>query len=135
MTQIVLTIDREQAANAECPSRGLTGACPIAINREILCLGVVLAVLQIMDGVLTAIGVYHFGIGAEANLFIRWCMEQFGPNTALVALKSVALLVIVALCVMARSVGWLRPAMKTVILVYLVAAIIPWSAILAKRLL
>jgi|GEM_PF-1131076 len=103
------------------------------ITKEIIVLGVLLAALQVMDGVLTYLGVSHFGLGAEANGFVRYAMHQLGPQSALILLKSVALVVVVVLCHLARSVSWLRFAMKTIIAVYIIAAIIPWTTILLLR--
>ena len=71
---------------------------PLAIHKrsfvptqEVVLLGVLLAILQLWDGVLTGIGMLHWGTGMEGNLFLRFLMEQFGYITALVLIKCAAL--------------------------------------------
>lgn len=113
-------------------STKLTGTAPLVLDREVVILGVVLAALQILDGVLTAIGVSHLGIDAEANPLIRQVMLLIGAIPALLVLKSLAIAIVGVLCFLALSVNWLRPAMKVVAAIYLICAVAPWSAILAN---
>ena len=107
----------------------------VACSREIVILGLVLALIQIADGILTGIGINQFGVSAEGNAFIRSMMEAWGYIPALVVIKTFALTVIGMLCMLASIVTWLRSAMKLVIALYLFAAIIPWSMILVHHAL
>ena len=104
-------------------------------NRQILALGFALIVLQILDGVFTAIGVAHFGAGIEGNILIRHLIGVIGYIPALVVVKSIGIAVVIALCMVGQSVRWLGLAMKSVIAIYLFAAIIPWSFILIKHVI
>ncbi|MCB0353847.1 MAG: hypothetical protein KDD64_09995 [Bdellovibrionales bacterium] len=104
-----------------------------APTQEIVILGSILAILQIMDGILTAQGVHHFGIHAEGNPLLRWLMLSLGYETALIVAKVLSLVIIAALCFLATRVQWLIHAIRLVIFVYLGAAIIPWSVILLKQ--
>ena len=104
-----------------------------APTREIILLGITMAVIQIMDGVLTGIGVSHYGTAAEGNIFIRFLMEQFGFIPALFLAKGLAICVTISLCMLSSLVSWLPRAMKLIIGVYVFAAIIPWSAVLLHK--
>ena len=44
-------------------------------SREIVMLAGVMALLQVLDGLLTAIGVTHLGTAAEGNILIRHLMQ------------------------------------------------------------
>ncbi|MBX7137853.1 MAG: DUF5658 family protein [Oligoflexia bacterium] len=103
------------------------------IKAEIIHVGFLIALLQVMDGFLTYVGVKTFGLQAEGNALIRLLMEAMGPDAALVVVKSIALMVVAALCVLAHRVHWLTRAMKLVAAVYLCAAVLPWSYILIMR--
>ncbi len=102
-------------------------------SKEMIILSSLIALLQVLDGVLTAIGISHFGTAAEANGLIRILMERFGYVPALITVKSFALVVIVALCYLSGSVPWLKKAMQGIAVIYLGAAIIPWSAVLISK--
>lgn len=103
--------------------------------KDILVLGSLLAVLQVLDGILTGIGMYYFGTSAEGNFLLRVLMESFGYIPALITAKAIAIAVIAALCFLADQVRWLKPAMAVMILIYLGAAIIPWTMIISTHLL
>jgi uncharacterized membrane protein len=106
-----------------------------AWTREVVILGVVLCVLQILDGLLTAVGVGHFGTGAEGNALLRSLMEQVGSVPALIIVKSVAISIVVVLCSLTPRVKWLPLAMKGMIAIYLCAAIIPWTYIIFAKIM
>lgn len=104
-------------------------------ERDTLILGSILICIQILDGVLTAIGVGHFGHWIEGNVILRNLMHQIGYIQALIIVKTFAIGVVIALCALASSVSWLNTAVKCVICLYLGAAIIPWSAIIFSKIL
>lgn len=103
-------------------------------SRELVTLGVILAILQILDGVLTGIGVSMLGTGMEGNFILRSMMESWGHMTALIVVKTFAIGVVASLTVLATIVPWLKQALRAMIVLYLVAAVIPWTAILLGEL-
>lgn len=103
-------------------------------DAGIITLSFILIVLQVLDGVLTAIGVSHFGPGIEANLLIRNLMHSIGYIPALLCVKGLGIAVVVTLCMIGSTVRWLNVALKAVIGIYICAAIIPWSVILLRHL-
>ena len=105
------------------------------VSRDILSLGILLAVLQVCDGVLTGIGIAHFGIHAEGNAFLRFLMESVGYIPALVLAKSVAIGIIGALCLLAGRVRWLKTAMTGIAAIYIGAAVLPWTAIIVTKVI
>jgi len=130
MTESALQIGRASYQLASSSYERIKVATPC---KEILFLGAFLAILQVLDGVLTGIGMYHFGTDAEGNPLLHYLMVQFGYIPALVATKSLAIIIIIMLCYLSTMVEWLSTALKVVIFIYLGAAVIPWSVILLSR--
>lgn len=119
------------------PSAALVGALTRAglklPSREIVILAAVMALLQVLDGVLTAIGVTHLGTAAEGNVLIRHLMQSIGALPALAIVKGFAILVVGMLCLLAGTVAWLGAAFRYMICLYFGAAILPWSALLVTK--
>jgi hypothetical protein len=137
MTQLVINLSRNgfsSISGTASASYQRTRAVASTISTEIILLGSILALFQVLDGILTGIGMYYFGTTAEGNILLRVLMESYGYITALVAVKSLAIAVIAGLCFLSAQVSWLALAMKVVIAVYLFAAIIPWSYILLTKI-
>lgn len=99
-------------------------------GREMVILASVLAILQIADGILTGVGVYHMGIDMEANPLLRMLMGIFGTVPTLVAAKGFALLVIALLASLSQIVPWITLAFRGMVALYAFVAVLPWSAIL-----
>ena len=99
-------------------------------SQEMIVLSAILIILQISDGILTGLGMNMFGTGAEGNMFLRFLMESWGYIPALIICKSLAIVVIAGLCYLSTVVAWLPRAMRGVIAIYMIAAIIPWTYIL-----
>lgn len=135
MDRVILTLSRTGYQGYQTAKATVANPRATEISKEILVLGIALAILQVLDGVLTAIGVAHLGTEVEGNALIRYFMEHLGYIPALVVIKSIALLVIVGICALSRQVQWLPMAMKSIIVIYLAAAVIPWSFIIAKHIL
>ena len=112
------------------PGHALSAWTP---TREMLFLGGIMVVLQVCDGVLTAVGMNAFGLKAEGNLLLRMLMEQIGWLPALLAAKCAAISIVAALCLLSARVLWVSRALKIMIAVYFFAAIVPWSAIILLR--
>lgn len=98
-------------------------------------LGTALILCQVLDGVLTGIGVFHFGPGIEANLLLRSAMESIGSLEALVVFKLSAIIIVISLCYLSGRVFWIRTAMKALIAVYVFGAILPWGVMLFNRII
>ncbi len=94
---------------------------------SIAVLGLLLALVQVIDGLFTISGISSFGLEAEGNTLVRMLMEQYGVVTAIVMVKSFALLLTVLLCLCGLSVKWVEAAMKGVIAFYLLMAVAPWA--------
>ena len=105
-----------------------------SIPSEILVLGAILALLQVLDGVLTGIGMYHYGTSMEGNLLLRALMGVIGYLPALVVVKTASIGLIGVLCLQATKVQWLKPAFIGVIALYTVMAVVPWTYILLMDL-
>ena len=101
-------------------------------EREVFALGIILALLQAMDALLTAVGISTFGVHAEGNQLLQGLMLQFGHIPVLALTKSIALLVIATLLLLSRHVKWIRTALWCVSFIYLFAAILPWTYILTS---
>ena len=104
----------------------------VAPSRTVVMLGAILITLQVLDGVLTALGMSTFGMSAEGNLLLRVLMEQVGYVTALVIAKSFAVVIVCILCLLSHRISWIKAAFSVIIGVYLIAAVVPWSIVLCK---
>lgn len=124
MTELVLNISR---------SLGFESSKSATISNAAL-LGSILILLQIFDGILTGLGMNFFGTDMEGNVLLRTLMHTLGVVPALLVVKSFAISVIIVLVNLSSQVKWLPLAMKGVIGLYLLAAIIPWSVILARHI-
>ena len=80
---------------------------------------------QVLDGILTYMGVSIFGIAAEGNPILAWLMTSYGHEVALFGAKVVAAMCGVALY--ALAVDRLLAALT---LVYIGAALVPWTLVL-----
>ncbi len=97
---------------------------------EIAVLGALLALVQVLDGILTALGVQTLGLNAEGNVLLRHLMHQIGCIPTLALTKALALVIVCMLCWLATRVKWLPKVFRGVIVLYLLLAIVPWSVIL-----
>jgi len=103
------------------------------IARKALMSGLLLILLQGLDGILTTIGVERFGVSAEGNPLIRNLMHEMGHLPALGLVKCLAVLIIIALMSYARKLPWINNALGAIGAVYIFVAIIPWTYILFLR--
>lgn len=104
-------------------------------NAELLTLGLILAALQIADGVLTGLGMAQYGTGMEGNVLLRTLMVHIGYLPALFITKAIALSVIAGLCHHTVRVSWLKGALATIIVMYTLFAVLPWTYLLTRDLL
>ena len=135
MTELVLNLSRYSYQSiSNTASRAIERVKTPATLQEIIFLGITLMCLQVLDGLLTGVGVFNFGVGIEANILIRNLMIEWGYVTALCVVKLSSIVIIAILCKLALSVHWVASALKGVIMLYLVAAIVPWAMILVLHL-
>jgi|688.fasta_scaffold25574_1 hypothetical protein len=104
-------------------------------QREVLILGVILSLAQVLDGILTGIGMATYGTSMEGNALLRSLMHSVGYLPALLIVKGASIGVIAFLCSQALKVSWLKLAMRAVIAIYVVFAIVPWTFILVTEYL
>ena len=90
-----------------------------------LTLWLAFVVVQILDGVMSYVGVSLYGPGIEANPLVGWYLSAFGPAVGFTAAKLFAVTCGAVLYVTARH-QWV--AVLTVI--YLVFAVGPWVTVL-----
>lgn len=114
---------------------GLDSAEPIKLPSDVIALGILLAAVQVIDGVLTAIGMHHFGTDMEANLLLRSLMSVIGYLPALIIVKSCCIALTAILCYQVPKISWLKPAFVAVIALYTVLAVVPWTVILVSEYL
>jgi uncharacterized membrane protein len=102
---------------------GTRGGTPRDVFGDLALLEFLLA--QALDGVLTYVGVSTYGMHIEGNPLIGWLMAAVGQGPALAAAKLTAGCFGVVLHVSAvhRAVALLAGF-------YLIAAVIPWMAVL-----
>ncbi len=98
--------------------------------KQAIYIGLFLAFLQLLDGVLTLIGVSRFGASVEGNPLLRILMVEFGYVTTLSAMKLAAIVMVGVLTFATRSLPWIKDAMAAIAGIYIVAAIAPWTYIL-----
>lgn len=104
-------------------------------NIETALLAFTLATIQIIDGVFTSIGIGMFGLEIEANPLLRSLMSSFGVSETLTVVKFLSILTIYVLFKLSSRVNWIPTVFKGLILLYLLAAVLPWTVILSRQIL
>jgi len=87
---------------------------------------VAFVLVQIADGVLTYQGIALFGVGIEANPLIAWAAKMFGVALSLIVIKLFAVT-----CGSVLHLNTMHGALGALTLVYLAAAVWPWTGVLA----
>ena len=99
-------------------------------SREATAVFAIFVLAQVLDGVLTYVGVSMLGVEMEANLVLAGWMELIGAPGALLGAKLLA-------CgcgyILYRT-AWHRPLAATAGL-YLGVAVVPWMAIMTELFL
>jgi hypothetical protein len=127
-------LNRTAQSEASAAAQTTPLSTEAAIPAGVLLLALALSFLQIADLSLTLIGISHFGPDAEGNPLLRWLMSAMGETPALLITKSLAILIIFTLASLTRRVPWIPSAMKALIVIYMLGAILPWSTILLLHL-
>jgi hypothetical protein len=79
-------------------------------------------VAQVLDGVLTYIGVQMFGRGMEANPLLSTLMYMIGPGPTLAGAKIVA-----GTCALALHMASVHSVLAVLALVSYLFAVLPWA--------
>ena len=104
-----------------------------SISHKAFMLGALLAIFQLLDGLLTYIGVKIFGVAIEGNSFLQILMRAYGAFPALFVSKIIALGLVFMLTGYAHRRKWIRPVIAVLCLIYLAFAVIPWVYIISSR--
>ena len=99
-------------------------------SKKAIAIASILIVFQILDGVMTGVGMGVFGSSMEGNAAIRSLMQHIGCVPALFIVKSFAISTVIALTLLSTRIAWIPSAMKMLIAVYFFGAILPWGYIL-----
>jgi hypothetical protein len=83
------------------------------------------ALVQVLDGAFTIVGIGRMGLAIEANPLVAWYAHALGPATAVVAAKLFA----VGCGVIVHRLGY-HKALAAVVLLYLLYAVGPWVRVL-----
>lgn len=123
-------------------SQGLTGSVTermlrlkSEMSQDMIKLATIMCAIQVCDGLMTILGVSMLGLNMEGNLLLRELMYLLGHTPAIIIVKLIALLVVGMLSVLSLHIRWIPSAMKGLIAIYLLCAILPWSYILIPSLL
>ena len=100
------------------------------LSREVIVLGTMLVTLQVLDGILTSIGVSRFGTNVEGNPLLRELMLHFGHIPTLAVIKLFAVGIVFSLVALTPRLPWVKHALTAVSGVYICCAIIPWTYLL-----
>lgn len=104
------------------------------ISQDMIKLATIMCAIQVCDGLMTILGVDMLGINMEGNIILRELMHLLGHAPAIIIVKLIALLVIGMLSVLSLHIRWIPSAMRGLIAIYLLCAILPWSYILIPSL-
>ena len=88
---------------------------------------VIFATIQLLDGAMTAAGAAQYGTSIEANPLLAFLFGAVGTGLTIVTVKLFAIL-----CATVLHLREKYSALAILTVVYLVAAILPWTFILAS---
>ena len=104
-----------------------------APSRDVIALGFLLASLQVFDGFFTSYGVHIWGIQAEGNAVLRSLMHKLGADSALILVKSLTILLVVFLTILAKRQRVFKNVVGLLSCIYLFLAIIPWTFFISRH--
>ena len=99
----------------------------LSLSKKAFLLGAALVTCQILDGLLTYIGLRLMGVEMEGNSFLRHYMSQYGLGPVLLAAKLFATVCAVLLTFHAHRRRWIRPVILLVVVIYIGLAVLPWA--------
>ena len=104
-----------------------------SMSKKALILGLILTACQVLDGILTYIGIYLMGAHMEGNAFLRQLFEVYGTAPSLLVVKILAIALITWLTLYSHNHKWIRAYILLIIIVYLWVAILPWVYIISHH--
>ena len=104
----------------------------LSLSRKALLLGAALAGCQVLDGILTYVGLKILGVHTEGNTFLLQLMHAYGMVPALCAAKFMAILLAGILMFHAHKRKWIRPIILLLVVVYLALAVFPWIWLISR---
>ena len=99
-------------------------------TRDIVFLAAILILAQVLDGMLTSCGLSSFGNEVEGNALIRQLAINYGHLAALVFTKSIAIILVGFLALVAKRVVWVKSTLIALNCIYGIFAILPWTYLL-----
>lgn len=104
----------------------------LSFSKKAFLLGLALASCQVLDGLLTYVGLSLMGVHMEGNSFLRELMHAYGTLPTLFAVKCFAIIAVVLLAFHAHRRRWIRPLMLMLIVVYFMLAVLPWTYLISQ---
>ena len=104
----------------------------VRISHRAIRVGIMLGILQIIDGLMTATGIHNMGMDVEANMLMHSLMIAVGPFSALILAKLITLMLISFVVVASIQVRWAAKGLLFANLTYFCFAILPWSYLLVS---
>lgn len=96
-------------------------------TQDAITMGIVLCLLQALDGVFTSIGVSRFGTEIEGNPFLKELMLNLGYVEAITIFKILSISAIILLVKLSFTFSWVGRTMEAICYIYIMAAILPWT--------
>jgi uncharacterized membrane protein len=106
----------------------------VSLSKKAAILGAVLVLCQVLDGLLTYLGLTLYGTEMEGNTFLRELMHAYGTAPALFLVKISAISLAVLLTLHAHRRRWVRPIIFALAAIYLFIAVVPWVFIISAHL-
>lgn len=106
-----------------------------SLSKKAFIIGTALALCQLLDGLLTYIGLSLLGIHMEGNGFMRSLMYYYGMAPALFFVKLFAMAIAIGLALHSHNRRWMRPVLIGIVAFYLILAVVPWTIIISKELM
>lgn len=110
--------------------QGYDWLCKVELDNLIA----LLVLCQLLDGILTFIGVNRFGIGQEGNPLLKSLMASFGAGQTLFVVKTLAIVLLFFIRDLythsRKHMSFIVPCLHVILIIYTVGAIIPWMIVL-----
>jgi hypothetical protein len=95
-------------------------------------LGWLLISFQLLDGFLTYLGLYLYGVDAEGNPLIKMAINSLGVAGGLSLAKFITISIIFTILIAGHKIRWLAGALRAVACFYFIFALAPWSYLILQ---
>lgn len=102
----------------------------ISLSRKAFLVGAALVCCQLLDGILTYLGLALLGVHMEGNAFLRELMHAYGKAPVLFTIKTAAVLLVIGITFFSHRRRWFRWVIGALVCVYLALALVPWTLII-----